>query len=426
MAIEYIPESFTKDLYIKRTNKNFRFLDGRYKKDDVTREEVTAIISAGALDTKMLVDVGLGNAVGDYTDWTHVKSYDAYSIWKIAVSTYAHNAINQVYLDGGPLLYMGQAASVSLSAFDSVQFYDGSSYTNNTTEAASEEGTPFTVLAGTDDFTYIGDAATFGKIDFAFSQWGANVTLKVEYSQGSSVWQQLVATTDSLVDNTNNMASDGLVTYNVPGDWATDTVNGVTTKYWIRVSTTTAPTTDPKSYYLTPGDSAYSLLSLSNRQMRTEAWAWCYYNNEIYVTIPNTGYSAYEGRQYITSASSSANKQNFFVYNHQYTSDYEDSSHAPRSTTPNTETLTGTKTLTVTDARMQFLDPGGAGRKVLLPAEASSSGLDFMIFNTADASEDLTVKEDSDTTTIVTISQNEGGLPACNGTTWKGFVGGIT
>ena len=75
----------------------------------------------------------------------------------------------------------------------------------------------------------------------------------------------------------------------------------------------------------------------------------------------------------------------------------------------------------VMDADMHhvlFLDPGGSGREVRLPAEAK--GLWFTIVNTADAAEALTVKEDSGTTTIGTIGQNEVGQFFCDGTTWWG------
>jgi len=326
MSIEHILEDATKEQYIKKTNKNFNFLDGRYKKYDISAEEIVAIIASCSLDTKMLRDVGLGNTISSYTNWTHEKAYDAYSIWKIAVSNYAHNVINQLYLDGAPLTYMGQAASVTLTSFDYVLFYDGATYTDNSTEAASEEGTPFTVLAETDDYLYIIDSSTFGKIDFAFSQWGANVTLKVEYSKGSGVWGELLSTANNLVDNTNDFASDGLIEYTPPSDWATDTVDAKT-GYCIRISTTTSPTTVPKAYYITPGDSVYSLLSLSNTQIQDTDWAWCYYGGYVYITIPNYGYSAYEGQDYIKSTSSDANLKNFFVYNHQYTIDHEDSTY---------------------------------------------------------------------------------------------------
>ena len=92
----------------------------------------------------------------------------------------------------------------------------------------------------------------------------------------------------------------------------------------------------------------------------------------------------------------------------------------------NGETLTAEKTLTTGDASLQVFDPGGASRDVLLPAEADSEGLVFLIKNTADAAENLVVKEDSDTTTIGTVAQNEAGLFFCDGTTWYSLIGGIT
>jgi len=91
----------------------------------------------------------------------------------------------------------------------------------------------------------------------------------------------------------------------------------------------------------------------------------------------------------------------------------------------NTETLSDNKTIAAGDPQVQFLDPGGSGRTVTLPAEASSTGRLYFIVNTADAAEDLTVKDDA-ANTIVTISQDEAGLVVCDGTSWKGFVGANT
>jgi hypothetical protein len=58
------------------------------------------------------------------------------------------------------------------------------------------------------------------------------------------------------------------------------------------------------------------------------------------------------------------------------------------------------------------LDPTGAGRTVLLPAE--SKGLFYIIVNLADAAETLTVKEDSNTTTIGTVEQDTIGFFFCS------------
>lgn len=71
-------------------------------------------------------------------------------------------------------------------------------------------------------------------------------------------------------------------------------------------------------------------------------------------------------------------------------------------------------------------DPGGGAIDLLLPAEADSEGLVFVIFNTADAAEAITVKEDSDTTTIISLAQGEVGLVHCDGTSWLGGMVGAT
>jgi len=93
-----------------------------------------------------------------------------------------------------------------------------------------------------------------------------------------------------------------------------------------------------------------------------------------------------------------------------------------RNQSTNTETLTGNKTLTAADARIQVLDPGGAGRTITLPAEAQAAGLDFIIHNSADAAEVLTIKDDGGGT-VCTPAQNETAYVFCDGTSWRGIVG---
>lgn len=87
-----------------------------------------------------------------------------------------------------------------------------------------------------------------------------------------------------------------------------------------------------------------------------------------------------------------------------------------------TQTLTGTLTLTTSSSPLQSHDCGGAGRTVLLPAEADSKGMFFAFGNWSDAAETLTVKEDSNTTTIITVAQAKGGIVWCDGVQWRGIV----
>jgi|TARA_R100000315_G_C5218386_1_gene130863 hypothetical protein len=112
------------------------------------------------------------------------------------------------------------------------------------------------------------------------------------------------------------------------------------------------------------------------------------------------------------------------------------------------ETLSGAKTLAVTDAKYQFLDPGGSGRNVDLPdmrtltTDINSEGTGdagtdryvdqqtgyFVISNTADAAEVLTVRGwngSSTTGTIMTPTQNETAICIWTGATngWIGIAG---
>ena len=114
----------------------------------------------------------------------------------------------------------------------------------------------------------------------------------------------------------------------------------------------------------------------------------------------------------------------------------------------NAETLSGAKTLAVTDSKYQFLDPGGSGRNVDLPdmrtlttdinsegtgdagtdRYADTQGGFFVISNTADAAEVITVRgwNGSTTTgTIMTPTQNETAVCYWTGATngWIGIAG---
>ena len=114
----------------------------------------------------------------------------------------------------------------------------------------------------------------------------------------------------------------------------------------------------------------------------------------------------------------------------------------------NAETLSGAKSLAVTDAKFQFLDPGGSARNCDLPdlrtattdinsegtgtagttRYADTQGGFFVISNTADAAEVITVRGwngSSTTGTIMTPTQNETALCYWTGATngWIGIAG---
>jgi hypothetical protein len=76
-------------------------------------------------------------------------------------------------------------------------------------------------------------------------------------------------------------------------------------------------------------DSVISRLALTEAEILNEEWAWCTYDDYIYVTIRNTGVTAYEGDYFIASSSSSNNLKNFFISNHEFKANYEDSTYTP-------------------------------------------------------------------------------------------------
>jgi len=85
----------------------------------------------------------------------------------------------------------------------------------------------------------------------------------------------------------------------------------------------------------------------------------------------------------------------------------------------NTQTLTGTKTLTDADPPIQFLDPGGATRTVNLPAD-SYNNHGFWFYNFADADdENLTV---TDGVFSVTMGRYHSAMFVPNGATWSYMV----
>ena len=63
--------------------------------------------------------------------------------------------------------------------FDFVEVFDGSSFTDRTLEAQSPGGTAFSVLEGTDDFLYLGDASRFDMAVFELSSNGSLGTLNM-------------------------------------------------------------------------------------------------------------------------------------------------------------------------------------------------------------------------------------------------------
>lgn len=90
------------------------------------------------------------------------------------------------------------------------------------------------------------------------------------------------------------------------------------------------------------------------------------------------------------------------------------------------QTLTGNFAVPVGSPHVLMLDPGGAGRNVTLPANPSKGDW-FLIVNTADAAEVLTIQNSAAGALVppITPTQNESALVVYSGDAtlgWRGFV----
>jgi len=139
---------------------------------------------------------------------------------------------SQRNIDSASVLYLDTARE----SLENIFFYDGSAFTDRTAVLKSWGGTAYSLIGDNNDYFYFGNTTTFSELYFNINTAGAGYNLVWEYWDGSS-WAALTVS-----DGTNNFSKSGWVFWTSPANWATNSVNGVT-RYWIRVSTTTNPTT---------------------------------------------------------------------------------------------------------------------------------------------------------------------------------------
>jgi|GEM_PF-4120812 len=309
---------------LKFLNDNDKKLEGKGHKALFVQNELDQLFSDLGVPKQWVRNLSLGNDVSSVSNWTHIKAESGYSIWKFPVVDFKDNPENSLYFDDKRLTYQGVALAELGTAFDSVLVFDGVSYTDQTSEAGSEFGTPFSLLQTSDGVFYIGHNQPFSGFDIELETLGLGLSLTIEYSKGSGVW----GTVSELEDNTGNLTRSGKIKFALPGDFATNAVNG-TTKYWVRINSSVTPVIPPKAYFIQPLSSVVNLLSLSSFQILNEAWVWCFFNGYVYVTLKNAGIPQGEGTTFITSGSSSTTKANFFVYEHEIQISHERDSFSP-------------------------------------------------------------------------------------------------
>lgn len=150
------------------------------------------------------------------------------------------------------LLYINQT-----QAFDAVhRWASPGTWENNTAEAKTSAGTPFTIASGiTPNTNFVGMSSQFNTI-YCFLGTTANATLSLKYWNGTA-WNTTTAT-----DGTNGFANSGSITFTIPSDWinnatsvgyaGTSPING-TSYYWVAFNNTNADIyTAPNAYVVVP------------------------------------------------------------------------------------------------------------------------------------------------------------------------------
>lgn len=79
-------------------------------------------------------------------------------------------------------------------------------------------------------------------------------------------------------------------------------------------------------------------------------------------------------------------------------------------------------TITASATAMLEMTPTANPRKLILPAEASCTGLVYWISNLAPATNAIQVRNSGDSATVVSIGATKTGIVWCNGTSWYGLV----
>jgi len=140
-------------------------------------------------------------------------------------------------------------SSAPLGAFYYKYFPNPPTWVDDTAEAGTPGGTPFTLLkTNNQDFFYIGCTTKFDMLTFNIvTPCEVSLPLDWEYSTGPSAWTDITAE----YDTTHGFYNSGSVVWEsgVQTGWVQSVVQGVTA-YWVRVSTITAPYIGPTADFI--------------------------------------------------------------------------------------------------------------------------------------------------------------------------------
>ena len=145
------------------------------------------------------------------------------------------------YVTRGNIGTLGASVMNDSTPIAAFYYQTGPSWTNDTTVAQSG-GTAYTLLSATTDYFYIGSALPFSTATITLPTPAVGGAFVFQYSQGNGNWNTLPL----LYSAAGFAYSPTNLVFQPPNDWHPDTENGFT-YYWIRLSTTSAPSTVPKA-----------------------------------------------------------------------------------------------------------------------------------------------------------------------------------
>jgi hypothetical protein len=129
--------------------------------------------------------------------------------------------------------------------FDTVFWFEGAGDEEEYTDVtvASRPGKTIPLWSTTEKEQkglYLGSSTVVGSFNIKLGETGAGYALTFEYFDGKN-WMKLTTAKHGLVDGTSDWTSGGLVTFTRPANWRPTELNHVN-GYWLRISSTTAPT----------------------------------------------------------------------------------------------------------------------------------------------------------------------------------------
>jgi hypothetical protein len=120
-----------------------------------------------------------------------------------------------------------------------------------TRRARSPEGDPFNLPASAAAQLYVGSLEPFFGVEFVLARPGAAYALQFAYWDGGG-WNALRAA-DELADATDDWTQDGLVSFAPPAGWTESELAGAS-RYWLQITTTTAPSQTAQALQVAPDD----------------------------------------------------------------------------------------------------------------------------------------------------------------------------